>query len=107
MQRIVLKLKACLRIPPRIITPAPFGPIESPADCDLQNRVIRALRATGYPALRDIDVTVSESAVLLAGRTPTYYLKQTAQSAAMAVAGQHVVQNEILVTEPRAGVAAI
>jgi osmotically-inducible protein OsmY len=76
-------------------------------DCDLQNRVIRALRATGYPALRDIDVTVSESTVLLAGRTPTYYLKQTAQSAAMAVAGQHVVSNEILVTEPRAGVAAI
>ena len=60
-----------------------------------------ALRATGYGPLRCIEVTVHERLVILAGRAPSYYLKQVAQATALAVPGAHQIRNDLDVGRPR------
>jgi osmotically-inducible protein OsmY len=57
--------------------------------------VERALRATGYGPLRDLRVTARERLIILAGRVPSYYLKQVAQAAALVVPGVHQVRNDL------------
>jgi osmotically-inducible protein OsmY len=75
-----------------------------PAQCldepRLTERVESALRATGYGALRSIEVTVHSRLVILRGHVPTYYLKQVAQTAALAVPGEHHVRNDVTVARP-------
>jgi osmotically-inducible protein OsmY len=66
----------------------------------LAERVQRALRATGYAPLRGIEVTVHVRLVILAGRVPSYYLKQKAQATAQAVPGAHQVRNDLEVGRP-------
>ena len=58
------------------------------------------LRATGYGPLRGIEVTVQARLVILGGRVPSYYLKQVAQAAAMAVPGARQVRNDLDVSRP-------
>lgn len=58
-------------------------------------RVEHALHATGYWALRTIAVSVHGRSVTLAGRVPTYYLKQVAQAAALGVPGILQVRNAL------------
>jgi osmotically-inducible protein OsmY len=66
----------------------------------LVERVQRALRATGYAPLRGIEVVVHARLVILAGRVPSYYLKQVAQETALAVPGTHQVRNDLDVARP-------
>jgi osmotically-inducible protein OsmY len=74
---------------------------QSQEDRCLAERVERALRATGYGPLRGIAVTVQARLVLLGGRVPSYYLKQVAQTAALAVAGARHVRNDLEVGRPQ------
>ena len=70
-------------------------PTESREDLHLAERVERALHATGYMLLRNIEVAVQARVVTLAGRVPSYYLKQVAQTAALSVPGIHRIQNDL------------
>jgi osmotically-inducible protein OsmY len=79
------------------------NPLEATArleDVRLAERVDRALRATGYGPLRGIEVTVQERLVSLGGRVPSYYLKQVAQTIALAVQGTREVRNNLDVGRP-------
>jgi osmotically-inducible protein OsmY len=69
-------------------------------DLRLAERVQRALRATGYLPLRGIDVIVQARLVILAGRVPSYYLKQVAQTTVLAVPGAEKVRNGLEVGLP-------
>jgi osmotically-inducible protein OsmY len=73
---------------------------QSLEDLCLAERVERALRATGYLPLRDIEVVVYARLVILIGRVSSYYLKQVAQTTALAVPGAHQVRNEVEVGRP-------
>ncbi len=64
-------------------------------DLVLAERVWRALCATGYGPLRGIEVTAQARLVSLAGRIPSYYLKQLAQTTALAVPGVQEVRNDL------------
>ena len=75
-------------------------PKQSPEDLCLAEHVERALCATGYGPLRDIDVTVYSRFVILDGRVPSYFLKQVAQTTALAVPGAHQVRNDLEVGRP-------
>jgi osmotically-inducible protein OsmY len=69
-------------------------------DLRLAERVECALRATGYTPLRAIQVAVQARLVRLAGRVPSYYLKQVAQTTALAAPGAHQVRNDLDVGPP-------
>jgi osmotically-inducible protein OsmY len=73
---------------------------QSREDFFLAERVERALRASGYRALRDVDVTVHARLIILDGRVPSYYLKQVAQATALAVPGARHVHNGLDVIPP-------
>jgi osmotically-inducible protein OsmY len=66
----------------------------------LTERVERALRATGYGPLRGVAVAVRARLVILGGRVPSYYLKQIAQTTALAVPGALQVRNDLDVGRP-------
>jgi hypothetical protein len=74
---------------------------QSQEDLCLAERVERALRATGYGPLRGIAVTVQARLVILGGRVPSYYLKQVAQTTALAVPGACQVRNDLDVSRPQ------
>ena len=76
----------------KAVEPAAPLPTQNPDDLCLAERVERSLRATGYGPLREVQVRVDARTVLLAGRVPSYYLKQVAQATAMAVPGAHRVR---------------
>jgi osmotically-inducible protein OsmY len=74
------------------------GAVNSTANAgpgSLAVRVEQAIRATGYPALRNVEVCERQAVVVLAGPVPTYYLKQVAQAASLTVAGVGHVQNDL------------
>jgi osmotically-inducible protein OsmY len=73
---------------------------QSQEDLRLAERVERALRATGYGPLRGIAVSVRARLVILGGRVPSYYLKQVAQTTALAVEGARQVRNDLDVARP-------
>jgi osmotically-inducible protein OsmY len=60
----------------------------------------RVMRATGYGALRNIDVHVYRSYVILGGRVPSYFMKQVAQMTALTVPGARHVRNDLDVAPP-------
>jgi hypothetical protein len=66
-----------------------------PADVGLTERIERALQATGYGPLRAVEVSVNARFVCLAGRVPSYYLKQIAQATALAIAGTYQIHNRL------------
>jgi osmotically-inducible protein OsmY len=57
--------------------------------------VAQALCATGYPALRDVQIEIERGIVVLWGRVPTYHQKQLAQAAAQRVDGVRGIANGI------------
>jgi osmotically-inducible protein OsmY len=57
--------------------------------------VDRALRATGYPALRGIQIEIERGIVVLWGRVPNYYQKQVAQVTAQRMPGVRGIANGI------------
>ena len=67
----------------------------------LDERVERALRATGYLALRALEITSRDRRVVLKGRVPSYHLKRVAQAVALAVPGVRQVRNDLDVGQPR------
>jgi osmotically-inducible protein OsmY len=75
------------------------------ADAALAGRIDRALRGTGYLALRGLRVTVVGGRVTLAGRVSSYYLKQVAQEAVLSVAGACRLRNDVEVTRPQPALA--
>jgi osmotically-inducible protein OsmY len=73
-------------------------PDDAQAAKQLCENIRRALLATGQMWLRDVAATVnSDGRVVLQGRVPTYYLKQLAQSVALAVVGVKALENQIAV----------
>jgi osmotically-inducible protein OsmY len=68
---------------------------QSHEDFCLAERVERALCATGYGPLREVEVTVHARLVILGGRVPSYYLKQVAQAAALTVPGARHLRNDL------------
>ncbi len=73
---------------------------QSLEDRRLTERVEHALCATGYGALRVIEVSVNARIVHLVGRVPSYYLKQIAQATVLAVPGAHQIHNGLDVVRP-------
>jgi hypothetical protein len=67
----------------------------------LAEEVGRALRATGYPPLWLIEISVSGRQVSLRGRVPSYYLKQIAQAVVLALPGIVELRNDLEVVRPR------
>jgi hypothetical protein len=67
----------------------------NPDDVHLAECIGDALRATGYGALRAVDVTVEGPIVYLVGRVPSYYLKQIAQETARTLTGARQIHNEL------------
>jgi osmotically-inducible protein OsmY len=67
-------------------------------DLRLAECVARALHATGHRPLYDVEVIVHERLVTLRGSVTSYYLKQVAQAAALAVPGAGRVRNELTVS---------
>jgi len=67
--------------------------VESDADHKLIAAVDRALRATGHPALRDLDIEICRGIVVLWGRVTTYHQKQLAQATAQKVEGVRGIAN--------------
>ena len=65
------------------------------ADRALIDAVARALGATGYAALRAIDIEISNGIAVLWGRVPTYYQKQLAQVVAQKVDGVRGIANGV------------
>ncbi len=78
----------------------PALPAQSPEDRRLMERVESALCATGHGALRNVAVSVNGGIVILGGRVSSYYLKQVAQEAVLAVAGSHQIRNSVDVVRP-------
>lgn len=74
--------------------PAPLL-TQSLEDHRLAGRIERALRASGYGALRTVRVSVNARVVILVGRVPSYYMKQVAQVKALAVPGTHAIHNDV------------
>jgi hypothetical protein len=77
-------------------------------DLALIDAVGVAIRATGLPALRNIQIEIDRGTVVLWGRVPTYHQKQLAQAVAQKVEGVRGVANGIEVvcrrwntTDPR------
>jgi osmotically-inducible protein OsmY len=68
-------------------------------DIQLADRVTRALRQTGYSALRQIKVAIHRRAVRLSGQVSSYYLKQIAQTTALAVPGVQHIDNDLEVSQ--------
>lgn len=61
----------------------------------ITNEVIKALRNTGYTHLPGLEIRVDGHDVFLKGRLPSYYLKQKAHHAVLAVPGVHTVADDI------------
>lgn len=59
----------------------------------------QALKCSGVPALKQVTVLETEQVVILAGRLPSYYLKQLAQEAVLPHLGQRVLDNRITVIQ--------
>jgi BON domain len=76
----------------------PFGGsflITNDWDRGLTEAVSRALCASGYPRLRDLEIEHRDGIVILRGRVPTYHQKQLAQAAALRVEGVREIVNEV------------
>ena len=82
------------------LSPAARSFTEGVLGVDLAERIDRALRATGYGALRDVTVSVHAGVVTLGGWLPSYHLEQVALATACAVAKAHRVRNDLLVVCP-------
>ena len=73
--------------------PRPFAKDATPIHQDL----LEAFRNSGYHELRKLAIHSSDDGVRIEGNVRTYYLKQVAQTVAMAVAGVERVDNFLTV----------
>ncbi len=56
-----------------------------------------ALKRSAHPALRQLHVEETESAIVITGHVSSYYLKQLAQEAVMPVRGVRELRNQVTV----------
>jgi hypothetical protein len=56
-----------------------------------------ALKRSAHPALRQLRVEETDSAIVISGRVSSYYLKQLAQEAIMPVRGLRELLNQVTV----------
>jgi hypothetical protein len=70
------------------------------AKLDLASRIEQALRATGYPPLRNVHILAAAGIAILRGAVPSYYMKQIAQAAVSGVPGVIDVHNDLEVVPP-------
>jgi hypothetical protein len=68
----------------------------------LGDRIEQALRATGYSALRTIEVVVQGPCVVLQGLVPSFHIKQMAHVVTLAVPGVQQLCNDVEVIPPAA-----
>jgi osmotically-inducible protein OsmY len=68
----------------------------------LVDAVYAALRSTGHPHLRDLEIEVSNGVIVLWGRVATFYQKQLAQVSVQKVHGVRGVANGLEVICQRA-----
>ncbi len=80
------------------ISPAAKAALESVSVAAVE----RALCATGYPALRGVQIEIERGIVVLWGRVPNYHQKQLAQETAQRVEGVRGIANGIEVACRRA-----
>ena len=80
--------------PPRLCLHVPDG-VE--VDRQLCEAVVHALDHTGHRIHRLVRVTVLNRHVILRGVVPSYYLKQLAQTAVLAIPGIRRLRNELVV----------
>lgn len=66
---------------------------------DLAERVLEALRKTGYLALAELSVRMMGNEVVLKGHVPSYYLKQLAHNIVLDVPGIHTIIDDIEVID--------
>lgn len=76
---------------------SPTHPGRGSEPTPLADALLRALDRTGYGWLRRVAVAAEGGSVVLQGRVPSYYLKQLAQEAVLAVPGVEVLRNELQV----------
>jgi len=78
-----------------------IAPLETQSieDLRLVERIKRALRATGYWPLCAIEVSANARVVRIAGRVPSYFLKQVAQETVLAAPGTHRIRNDLDVAQ--------
>ena len=88
--------QACVESPP-----LPWPKPADDSDAHSVDELLHAFRASGYAQLRRIDIHVDDGCANLQGQVPTYFLKQFAQSLALAFPGIRQVENEIEVVSPR------
>ncbi len=69
--------------------------LQIPSAAALIAAISDALRQTGYGQLRRIELQCDGDSFTIAGRVPTYFLKQFAQTTVMGVPGVGCVNNEI------------
>ena len=67
----------------------------APGDLHLVRLIDRALQATGHLSLRDLDVVIDGTSVVLRGKLPRYYLKQMAHAAIRAIPEVGNVHDEL------------
>lgn len=60
--------------------------------------VDRALGECSYSALRGVTYGVVDGRIVLEGKVPSWYMKQTAQSIVAGVCDRHPIDNQIAVT---------
>lgn len=65
--------------------------------------IVEALRRSKIPALRRLEAEESESAVVLTGSVPSYYLKQLAQEAVLPLCGERRLINRVEVVRAEPG----
>ena len=72
----------------------------SPEEANVAGDITRRLMATGRFSSGQVDVSAWNDTIRLRGRVHSYYQKQLAQTAAMALAGGRRLQNEMEVHQP-------
>lgn len=78
--------------------PLPLSPAPESADEALARRIRRELDRTGYSQLRLVHVRTSDrGCVQLEGHVQSFYLKQVAQAAVLAVEGVVGLENRLQV----------
>lgn len=73
------------------------------SDRILADRIRRELRRTGYGDLSRVTVLNDGQWVALAGRVPTFHLKQMAQEVVRRIAPAHQIYNQLRVSSSRSG----
>lgn len=73
----------------------------TPEDIRVSTAVDRALRATGLPYLRNVDIHVRDGEVILRGKVPSFYVRQVAGETALILDGVHTIRNELEIMPSR------